>query len=52
MFRIARKAKAAQTAVHPLNQFATVLTAEQLAQYAAGRAALARTGALRNAGII
>lgn len=44
MFRFTRKARAAQTPVHPLNQFATVLTADQLAQYNAGKAILAARG--------
>lgn len=35
MIRFTRKAKPAQERVHPLNQFATVLTVTQLAQYTA-----------------
>lgn len=49
MFRFTRKAKTVQTPVHPLNQFATVLTAQQLAQYSAGKALLAAERAERNA---
>ena len=44
MIRFTRKTKVAQTKVHPLNQFATVLTAEQLAQYLTRRAALTKAG--------
>jgi hypothetical protein len=49
MFRFTRKAKTAQNPVHPLNQFATVLTADQLAQYRAGKALLAAAHAERTA---
>jgi hypothetical protein len=46
MFEFLRKARPAQTPVHPLNQFATVLTAAQLAQYEAGKRALVAAGLL------
>jgi len=46
MFRITRKPKPVQTPIHPLSQFATVLTAEEMAEYEATRAKLIAAGVL------
>lgn len=44
MIRFTRKTKTREVRVHPMTQFATVLTAKQLAQYEAGKAILSKAG--------